>query len=822
MSKKAKVSRILCLLLAAVMVTGYMTGCANTSNTESQASGSSATESAADSSDKEDSKTEDSKTEDSKTEESSTGDGDATPTAEVVDLPAAVFSVDVPCVEAPDEGAEVTQVLKLTSSSAIDGTVKADDITLGGSFEGMKVSNVSNDAEKITLTVSGVPKFEGATTIGYVGTMDIAGSYFGSDKTVEARVPVMCKSGEAAEGSYFYPFFDAVIDNDTVMEMHIFLRPYGGTFKDLTEDKITLDGILKDAEIVSVKKAENEEYELVLNVKAETYANAENTYGTITLAKGSMSNNDEEVSYTREYSVETVGRKYRNQKFSQEQLDQFKELLKPKKDKSFLETEFPTIGTLYNLGTSVYGYYGTAMTAYKTIYSMLGAFGIIEIAPSAEEKRHQEIMEALGTISDQISAMQEDVDVIRQYAVDNKRALEDLSQMEAENYLAQFHTHFDAMVKYTNEIENALKLHSNDIIALAEAHYVEDEEGKEMTEAEMNQIIKDFGKEIVAMDQTNYNTIATKLTLLDEEYTKAMTYLKQKNSNPITRYCQVYQYLDNFSTTDLVDKEAYALDLDLQFDRTLSYLMLLGGKDSQTENIKMFEEAYFPDVVAEATNANGDPYCYITKSYVRLSNMGEESGKVYDQLLNRKQKKVNIMPVEDFQEFADRMDERTLKEELLLAGFTEEQLREKAYFKDDEYASNKKGSIEHFGLAYEFQCWGCNYGEKKADTPGYYRKKTYDLDDLIGENTRTVNKFDGTYDRNNIPTSYLPSLIQDGSSRQNSVTAVGYGLAWGDTEIDGRPVVCAANITFTNKNDGAYTAYKGKSLYFPMFYLVSV
>ncbi|MEE3486085.1 MAG: hypothetical protein VZQ98_17420, partial [Bacteroidales bacterium] len=79
------------------------------------------------------------------------------------------------------------------------------------------------------------------------------------------------------------------------------------------------------------------------------------------------------------------------------------------------------------LGTSIYGYYGTAMTAYKTIYSMLGAFGIIEIEASPEEKRHQEIMEALSTISSQIEAMQYDVSDIRSYAAGNKRALENLT-----------------------------------------------------------------------------------------------------------------------------------------------------------------------------------------------------------------------------------------------------------------------------------------------------------------------------------------------------------------------------------------------------------
>lgn len=612
-------------------------------------------------------------------------------------------------------------------------------------------------------------------------------------------------------------------------ELHIFLRPYGGAFEDLSKDKITLDGILKDAEIDSVTEAENDEYELVLNVKAETYVNSDNTNGTITLAKGSITNNDEEVSYTRDFSAETVGRayqrKYRNktQKFSQEQLDQMKEIVHPKKEPSFLDANFPAIGTMFNMGKSIYGYYGTAMTAYKTIYSMLGTFGIIEVAPSDEEKRHQEIMEALNTISDQISAMQEDVDVIRQYTAENKRSLEELKLITTEDHLAIFHSYYDAMVKYTNEIADALRNNRDEIIALAEAHFVEGEEGKEMSEEEINKIIRDFGAEICALPQSNYYTIGEKMQILEQEYTKAMTYMKNDNANPISRYCQKYQYIDNFSTTSLVDKEAYALDLDIQFDRTLSYLMLLGGENSQKENVRLFDESYFPDVTEDVVNEKGNPYCYVLKSYVRLSNMGEESNKIYNPFFDRDEKKVNLMPREDFQEFADRLNGVTLKEELLLAGFTEQQLTEKAYFKDDEYAKNKKGSIEHFGLAYEFQCWGCNYGEKKAKSPDYYYKKTYVFSELFENNTRMVKRFDGTVDDNNYPGHYLPTLIQDGSGRQNSVGAVAYGLAWQDTSLNGQPVLCAANVTFNKSGDSsALHATKGKSLYFPMFFLVAV
>ena len=307
----------------------------------------------------------------------------------------------------------------------------------------------------------------------------------------------------------------------------------------MKQRRITFDGVLKDAEIVSCEKKDRG-YELVLNVKADLEKTA---FGTITLAAGSLTNNEEEVSYTRDFSVATVGREaYQDpEKFTQKQLDQLKDLVHPKKDPSFLDQTFPEIGTLFNLGQSIYGYYGTAMTAYKTIYSMLGAFGIVEVQQSAEEQRHAEIMEALSTISDQIKAMQDDVSDIRSYAVSNKRALEDLTLITLQDNLAHFHEHYDAMVKYTKEIETALKVTNHDaIVALAEEYYSENETGSEMSEANIEKVIREFGEKICAMKQSNFNTIGDKMKQVETEYTAAMTYMKNNDANPISRYAQTH------------------------------------------------------------------------------------------------------------------------------------------------------------------------------------------------------------------------------------------------------------------------------------------
>lgn len=678
--------------------------------------------------------------------------------AEGPGIPGAVFSVDVAHVSVPDEGTEVAQKLKLTSSEPIDGTLTEKDFKLKGSFADMKVSGVSNDEETISLTISGVPVLEGAPTLGYVGEIEIPGKYFGADKAVSADVPVICLADKKPETSYFYPYFDSLIDNDTSKELHIILRPYGGSFADdFSADKITFDGVLKDAQIVSLEKTDDG-YELVVNVTADLDIHGtESTLGSITLAKGSITNNPEEISYTRDYAADTYGRN-----LTKTDLEKIKETVQAKKTTPEM-LDFSEIGTIFNYGSMIGTYYGNITSSYQAITSMLAAFGLIKPGASVDVLRHQEIMSALNQISNQLEALQEDVSVVRSYAADNKRALEDLSMITTEDYLAGFHAHYDAMIKYTNEIENALQRNSGTILQLAEEYYDEsadagkpekviidevvevgedgagenedetaaEEEAEETTEEtttemteettaettttappetttaprpltddEISRVLEDFGWKICGLRQSNYYTIGQKLQLLEAEYTTAMVYLKNNNANPISRYCQIYSYIDNFSTTSLVEKELYALDLDCQFDRTLSYLMLLGGEYSQQENIALYYDSYFPDVIAEATNQNGDPYCYLMKSYVRIAD--DAASAIY-----KPSKNVTILAEEDAREFARRRNGRTLKEELILAGFDENTFMNlQTNFDSGDFKSGELGrrsNDRYYGIAFTFK-----------------------------------------------------------------------------------------------------------------------
>ena len=109
-NKPSIITRLLSLLLVAIMTAGILTACGEDKSSGDKATADSASEPAQAASD--------------------AADADA---ADLANQPAAVFSCDVEKVVAPKEGAEVAQTLKLTSSAEINGTMSTDDVTLKGS-----------------------------------------------------------------------------------------------------------------------------------------------------------------------------------------------------------------------------------------------------------------------------------------------------------------------------------------------------------------------------------------------------------------------------------------------------------------------------------------------------------------------------------------------------------------------------------------------------------------------------------------------------------------------------------------------------------------
>ena len=134
--------------------------------------------------------------------------------------------------------------------------------------------------------------------------------------------------------------------------------------------------------------------------------------------------------------------------------------------------------------------------------------------------------------------------------------------------------------------------------------------------------------------------------------------------------------------------------------------MLLGGESSQGENIKSFQEAYFPDVVKEATDAQGHPYFYLAKTYTRV--LGDSLTDFYK---SSKCEKFDVLQKEDVTAFVKRMHGRTMAEELKEAGFPENTYKNQSTKFTDKERSESRPNTNIRGI-------GFNFEKIKANTKG--------------------------------------------------------------------------------------------------------
>ena len=291
----------------------------------------------------------------------------------------------------------------------------------------MKVTKLSNDKTSITLTVSGTPKFTSENvSINNAGTMTFDGSFFDSEAPVVANLPVFERTVTEPDKAAFYPFLDAVVDNNDSLKLTISLIAIGGKFKDgFCEADITLGDGFEGAKIESFKAADNGDYELVVNAKLPKTEGEEKTssaiYGTISISAGSVMTsagvkNEEALSYTREYSKETEGRAAAGGGIlTKEDLKKIKDIVHPPKTGIWAEIETSPVYKTFSFVKAGVGYYNDVMGAYNTVKGIFQALGIIETPPTTEEK----ILEAIQELQGQISELNENVTVVREIADKN-------------------------------------------------------------------------------------------------------------------------------------------------------------------------------------------------------------------------------------------------------------------------------------------------------------------------------------------------------------------------------------------------------------------
>ena len=193
----------------------------------------------------------------------------------------------------------------------------------------------------------------------------------------------------------FYPVFDYVENVGEKLKLTLKLYADNGTFdKGFGASMITLNKGFSDAEIDSVTVDDDTVATLVISVPANGKT-IEDMYieGTVTLSAGALINvwgekTSREVSYTREYSSETLGRDI------------------TLNTETLLEIQRYTRGLNTLFGKVIYYGKGAAAT-YSFAKTVLEAVGVLK-------SDHQEIMEELAAIKNDIQNIQSDIKEVKQ------------------------------------------------------------------------------------------------------------------------------------------------------------------------------------------------------------------------------------------------------------------------------------------------------------------------------------------------------------------------------------------------------------------------
>lgn len=680
--KQPIITRLLCLLLAAVMTAGILTACGEPSN-------------------------------DKATKDSAADTGEKTETA-VSDL---ALATNIEYINIPGEDAEIAQEIKLSADGVeIDGAVAADDVALKGSFEGMKVAKIANDKNAVTLTIAGSPSFDiNKINTGNYGTIELAGKYFGEEYPVAKKIMVTQLSDDApVEGGFFYPSFESAVEKDGAYELTITLNSRASEFTDgFGKDKITLENDFEDAKLISLNKKENaakstsdeaqndegnSAYEMVLNVPAKKDAEGSYYYiGKITLDKGSLidrngKENAEPVSASRSYSTESLGRD-----LSPKDVTTIKNIVG-----GFGNTTFGTITSVLS-GIGTVGSIG---------YQVLGWFGVFP----TDASRHAEVMKKLEDISTQINLLNDKLNDIDNTLQKQTDMLYEIEKTQKETILESFGQKMVMMTTAMSDIEYALSDKNIKKINSILENYsdIEFDNEDEMYDA-LDAIAVKIGK----LRASNTDYISDKIKIVEENYRAIAASVVNTPSNPINRYVELCSLTDNFSTTSLTEKRLYAINIEANLKKAVAMLNFFKGFRANQNNRDLFEALYIPDVTTGVTDADGHAKCYLMDCYIKLSGDVTDyfrTPKNYitekvDTNTNNNNRKMVILCNADAKRFGSRLHGRTLKEELIKAGVKEEEMTITTSFDGVKTtAADNKGELsrwspdnrQYVGICFEY------------------------------------------------------------------------------------------------------------------------
>ena len=752
-------------------------------------------------------------------------DLDEMETVDELNLPSAVLSTDENIIRVPKLDCEITQDLNFkVSGSEVEGEIAAEDVTLSDAFADMKVDSISNDTDSVKLTISGKPDMELKNqAAGILGTVSLAGKYFGDEEPIEKSVSLtLADKTKMPAGGSFYTFFDAMVEQDDAMEVTILLQPLSTSFVDgFGKKNIELQDDFEKAKIKSLEKADNGEYELVLSVPVKKASKEDfDAIGKIIVKKGSLidgkgKKNAKDIGVSRHYANESLGRD-----LTQQDTDSIKNIVG-----GFGNT---TMGTVIGTASGI----GTAAGLTQTV---LGYCGVI---PN-ESSRHAEVMKMLKQIDLKIDHLTESVDYM--VRVINKHT-DMMSKMMIEQDLDRlnaFERQLTNLETSCSDLEQALRDQCKKKVEKYISQLEEDETPVDDFEDAKDELWE-FDDEIRTWYAGNGMTIEGLLAELRSNYGKIMDYLESTNTateytNPVMRYIEYHRKVDNFSTDSMDEKEMYEERIHYTCRRALNLLEVFGGYDANENNRNRLKKAEaskeeggtggFPDVSKDNLNKDGYPYCNIMESYVRLSTNEEEMDLYRKFYGDNRQKKFIIKDKYEADDFKKRLHGQRLEDVLINAGFSHDQIWNETSFPDKnkgsfylagEGAWNGATNVQHEGLSFIYERWGCDWGErtavkKNAENLG----KVYFFHDMLRDSYTWGNRGDfNTYSQYSHP-EYILTNTDDG----HTSGLVSYGITYDGTGAD---YINDYIIMSKYRDDLTYGYYDGTTPIHPTHFLVKV
>ena len=405
-------------------------------------------------------------------------------------------------------------------------SLTADSFT----FEkGVKVTdcNVDSDTQvTLTMTVDGATSANSAAQILNGQTVKV-----GNEQELTA-------SFVSAE---FYPVFDFVEEDGENLKITLELYANSGKFADVKPESVSLGADFQDGKTVSIEKKSDTVAELIVSVPANGQTDETlNMDGEVILAKGSLINKwgeatDSESTYLRNYSQENMGKD-----LTSTDIDTIKEIVG-----GFGNTTFGTISAVAS-GAS------TGFSAVKTILEMTGVI----------ESEHQQVMNKLNEISNQVQKVQDTLDM-------HTQLLEKLQETVYNTNLSPFDTNVAKLNTYINYIAGYFESGAK-LLGIKQPTSQSDREW-----SEYNEKLLDAMENAERSGDKNFKGFSNKFQDLEQLYVNVATELsKTDNQNPLYLFDQLCTLTYNVDTQCYTPRTAYRAKLQYTLEKALAYILL--------------------------------------------------------------------------------------------------------------------------------------------------------------------------------------------------------------------------------------------------------